>query len=705
MNNSLFAQFCFLCTPLLAGLPALAAAQERAEAAEDRLAPVSVSATRTETEISELARSVTVVEAEELEKQASLNRNLSAILANTVPGFGPSTEAVTNFGQTLRGRNFLVLIDGIPQSTPLRDASRDLNTISPSSIERIEVVRGGTAAYGFGAAGGLVNIITKKASPRPEAGYAKAGVHFSTEEVSGSGVYDAEYRLSGTRDTWDYVFATSVVQRNGAFDADGRRIPPDPLGTQGGFADTDEFSLLAKAGRTLDADRRLEFMVNRLENEQDSNYTFTMQRIDGRTRAQPISEAPGDVVPDVAPGTNNTVAQVRYRDADLAGSTLDLNTYYGDQKVVFPKFPGFSQGDIRSEKMGLRATVDSPAPALTRNARVVWGADYLRDDTVAESINAQNDTPDMVLDALAGFANVELPLGGIGLLRGGVRHEIMEVDTTTVEQNGNGNRVNGGTLEYDETLLNAGVVFYLSDSVDLFANFSQGFSIADIGRVIRDAGSFGGGETFNAEEFESDAEKTDNYELGLRVFGDRIEASLAAFYTQSENGVTFDDDLDIQKFDEEIHGLEAAIDYTATEQLKLGATATWSEGDRESESGAEVPLDGTRISPVKLTGYLEYAPWSGWNNRLQVGHVNDRDRFSTAPSPDTFTGFGLGEVDSYTLVDLISRWRAGPGNLTVTVRNLLNKDYVPAINQAFNIPTAFSSGPGRTAGISYDLKW
>lgn len=704
MNRRLI-RYCCLCAPLLAVVPAPATAQNGAEPAQERLAPVSVSATRTATKVSEVARSVTVVDSEQIEEQASLDRNLGTILANTVPGFGPSTEAVTNFGQTLRGRKFLVLIDGIPQSTPLRDASRDLNTISPASIERIEVVRGGTAAYGFGAAGGLVNIITKKPSPRPEASYAKADVRFSTEEVSGSGVYGAEYRLSGTRDAWDYVFATSMVQRNGAFDADGQRIPPDPLGTQGGFADTDEYSLLAKAGRTLDDDRRLEFMVNRLDNEQDSNYTFTMQRIDGRTRAQPISEAPGDAVPDVAPGTQNTVAQVHYSDADLAGSTLDLNTYYGDQKVVFPKFPGFPQGDIRSEKLGLRATVDTPAPVLMQDARVIWGADYLRDNTTAESMNAPNDTPDMVLDAVAGFANAELPLGRIGLLRGGLRHEIIDVDTTTVASNQFGNRVEGGTLEYDETLLNAGAVFYLNDAVDLFANFSQGFSIADIGRVIRDAGSTSGGETLDAEAFESEAEKTDNYELGLRVFGARVEASLVAFYTESENGATFDDDLRIQKFDEEIHGLEAAIDYAATERLELGATATWAEGDRKSADGEEVPLDGTRISPVRLTGYVEYAPRSGWNNRLQVGHVSDRDRFPDATNPDTSTGFGLGDVDSYTLVDLISRFRAGPGNLTVTVRNLLNKDYVPAINQAFNIPTAYSSGPGRTAGVSYEMRW
>ncbi|WP_042723354.1 type I restriction endonuclease, partial [Flavobacterium sp. B17] len=42
----------------------------------------------------------------------------------------------------LRGRQVLVLIDGIPQSTPLRNGARDIRSIDPSVIERIEVING-----------------------------------------------------------------------------------------------------------------------------------------------------------------------------------------------------------------------------------------------------------------------------------------------------------------------------------------------------------------------------------------------------------------------------------------------------------------------------------------------------------------------------------------------------------------------------------
>src|SRR5688500_11150596 len=122
---------------------------------------VTITATRGATPIAALPTSVTVLNRESLDEQAALSRNLHTILGKTLPGFGLSRESESNFGQNLRGRGMLVLLDGVPQNFELRQGALDeLSRIDPSRIERIEVVRGASAAYGSEAAGGIINIIT-----------------------------------------------------------------------------------------------------------------------------------------------------------------------------------------------------------------------------------------------------------------------------------------------------------------------------------------------------------------------------------------------------------------------------------------------------------------------------------------------------------------------------------------------------------------
>src|SRR5690606_6940684 len=135
-------------------------------------------------------------------------------------------------------------IDGVPQSTPLRDGRRSLNSIDADAIERVERVRGGSAAYGFGAAGGLVNIITRRPEPGEARVESEFAVHASTTEPSHSLQRHSCQHYSGWRSATDYLRNGTFVQRVSFFDADGDRIAADPFGVQGGLADTVHYSLL-----------------------------------------------------------------------------------------------------------------------------------------------------------------------------------------------------------------------------------------------------------------------------------------------------------------------------------------------------------------------------------------------------------------------------------------------------------------------------
>lgn len=81
-----------------------------------------------------------------------------------------SSRTITEYGQTLRGRSMLVMVDGVPLNTN-RDSSRNLANIDPALIERVEVIRGSSAIYGSGATGAsspsLHDLLAVKAVPKP----------------------------------------------------------------------------------------------------------------------------------------------------------------------------------------------------------------------------------------------------------------------------------------------------------------------------------------------------------------------------------------------------------------------------------------------------------------------------------------------------------------------------------------------------------
>ncbi|MEC8925181.1 MAG: TonB-dependent receptor plug domain-containing protein, partial [Pseudomonadota bacterium] len=116
---------------------------------------IEITATRTKIPQSAIPATVTVIDGEQLRQQMMVAESLSDVLGKLIPAFSPSRQKLTSSGETLRGRQPLYLIDGVPQSNPLRDGSRAAYTIDPFMIERVEVIHGASAIQGLGARGGI----------------------------------------------------------------------------------------------------------------------------------------------------------------------------------------------------------------------------------------------------------------------------------------------------------------------------------------------------------------------------------------------------------------------------------------------------------------------------------------------------------------------------------------------------------------------
>lgn len=174
------------------GISALSLIQPCSAQSEQELEKVVVTATRfPEEEGNTIQPRRVVISREEIERSGAqsvgdLLKVLGGVYAPvSLNGNRNTPFDIRGFGEN-SDRNTLVLVDGVRISEN-ELSSAYTGSISPSSIERIEILRGGAGAvlYGEGATGGTINIITRSPGADGIHGGAALGHgDFDTSEYS-----------------------------------------------------------------------------------------------------------------------------------------------------------------------------------------------------------------------------------------------------------------------------------------------------------------------------------------------------------------------------------------------------------------------------------------------------------------------------------------------------------------------------------------
>ena len=665
---------------------------------------IEIESSRLHTEKGNTPQVVTVISREQIEQQMSISTDSSQVLSNLLPAYSPNTQKLNNSSQTFRGRSVLYMVDGVPQSNPIREGSRSAHTIDLSMVERIEVVHGASAIHGLGATGGIINFITKSNRSDRLKQSINASITTPTDALDSDTLsYKLGYQAQGAKGNWDYLVGLTRETQGMYLDSHGDYV--GAASVRGDIQDSDSYDVFGKVGYWFSDDQNLEFEHNRYELEGNMNFRGVAGDRDNGIATRSIKARPEGKAPFNQVDTTN----LTYTDTDLAGMELKAQAYHQDFTGRYgasdsgsfqdPNTPDtiYDQTQNESEKIGAKISLTQDG-LLENRLTVITGLDILQDTTRQQLILTDRTyVPETTYENYAPFAQFELQATDRLILQAGARYEKakLDVDTYQTVAARGGVTVQGGKPEFDETVYNAGAVFKLTPSVSLFANYSQGFGMPDVGRVLR--GVSVPDQNVNTL-IDLSPIVTDNYEAGVRVAKQNVDFEISYYESHSDLGSRIEENnglYTVKREKKDIQGAEASLGLALTDQHRLEAGYSYIKGesDRDGDGTVDTKLTGAEIPPNRLR-----LAWNAhWNNELstvlQANHSFNRH----------FESDDL-DFDGYTLVDASMGYQLPVGRLNVSIGNVFNEDYFTYYSQAaYANDDFYFKGRGRTLTVGYGL--
>ncbi len=710
--------------PSLVALSVLSGLSSQVSIAKDaEMETLVITSSRMEKPLSAIPNTVTVIDQAQLQQQLAATRDLSTIIGNLAPSFSPSRQKMTNTGETLRGRQPLIMIDGVPQSNPLRNGGRAGQTIDPMMIERIEIIHGANAMHGLGAQGGIINYITKKPSGNNENRVSfdvSAPTSFAADSLS----FGASYAFSGAIGAVDMLGSASYHSNGVYYDANDDVIGVDT--TQGESMDSQSKDFFLKFGYNF-GESRLEFMVNHFNMDNNGDW----MPVKGSFANNIATSAVKQRQPWQAANNEVTTSSLSYKHHNLAGQQLELQLFNQNFQGVYgggcfasfydPAFDStagvttcdtgsngenyfYDQSRNKSNKWGLKASLIANNIADS-GVDLAYGVDLFRDTTEQDLVQTDRSwVPETRYDNIAPYAQLSFsPLTQL-TISGGLRYEYAKLivdDYQTLWASGD-KQIAGGKPDFNQSLFNIGLSYNFTPSLRLYTSYNQGFGMADIGRILRDGASFPDTGASIETSLTLEPVVTDNYELGLDYQHALLSAKIALYRSEAKLGARLamnaDGFYNVKREKSVIEGIEASVTGYLTDSDDLGVTLALQQGEYDSNEDGHIDtdLDGANIAPNRLNLFWEHRYSTDTSSRIQANYFMNRD-FESA------SGDQYAEFDGYVTVDASFNMPLYQGNLTLGIQNLLNRDYFGYYAQTVPNDNRYFKGMGRTFSVGFSL--
>lgn len=726
--------------------------------------------------ISEMPEVTQVISEKQISQQAVAGRTVIDVLGQLVPSLGTGSGTASNFGMTMHGRPVQYLINGVPL-TGSRDISRQINSINPKQLERIEVLSGATSIYGSGATGGLINLVTKSSYQQGLHGESRIGIstnnNFNKEALG----YSAGQTVTFGNDKLNARVDVDYESRGGRFDSDNKRIAPEVWQTD--LQDTDSLSVNTNLNYQATPTQNINLAATYYKDQQDTDYAPDYGKglgvlLKGDT---PSMQAIKGLQLDNQPFTKKSTVSLNYNNSDIKGSNLNVTGYYRQEdgryyptpapisiKPAYPLIDSLAVDNATKDKykkklansaysilqstadinvMGLRAAMQTPSTWQDKKLLWSYGADFEREtdkqhydgndlktfiDSNGLKIQPNNTRytagPNSTIDKVGAFVNLDADVTDKWHVSGGVRHQNItsKTDAFTTRNEAQlqdllaqfklpyqAGSVPAGETKHNKTLFNLGTSYNIAPQQKIFANFSQGFNLPDIQRLLRDVNV---GFKVNSDTVAPIA--VNNYELGWQGDFDKTKAKVVGFYNTSDKVVQFTKDFNViaADTDERIYGAEASINHRFNQEWSVGSSLAYTKGEYKDAAGAWRDLGAFRVTPLKATAYAQYTFPQGNSLRLQGTAIGGTDKayndMLVAAVDKNISKSREAKITGYATLDLLGQVKLGKGDLAFGVYNIGNTRYRSVFNQSAEAiagPLAGQEAQGRTYGLQYSLNW
>lgn len=686
---------------------------------------------------SELAQTTQIIESDALLQQVNAGKSLGEALGQLVPGVDLGGQSRSNFGQNLRGRTMLVMLDGVSLNSS-RGTARQLDSIDPFNIERIEVLSGASALYGGGATGGIVNIITKKGSA--------AGMQLGSEVGVTSGFQgsrDHQYRLAqsiaGGNDRVQARLGIAL-QNNGSF-YDGKGAPVRTDIAQTDTQNTKGVDVLGNMQIKISPQQTLGLTGQYYRNRFDgSSYLYGGPNLAGIMGGKPeLLEQRGGFVSDVMPKTERALFNADYHAAQVfGGQDLYVQGFWRQEKLDFAPFPSsvVTASRQNTDTWGLKAALSKTWGGINLRYGVDWdresfdgeGAVFDTAQSLASGgmVNRQIGTVGRYagyrVNTAAAFAQAEWKLDPQWTLNGGLRYQ--KTDLTVDDFVGytqqlsmllgrgtSADAIPGGKNSYNVSLFNLGARYKIDAARSTWLNYAEGFELPDPAKYYGQGSYVAKGahwqlvSALDPESSPLKGIKTRQLEWGFKQASGALRAQTALFYAWSDQTLQLNNsnnNVTINVADEKRrnYGWEGAIDYTVARGWDVGGNALWIRSEtRQNGNWAKQSI--MTASPSKLSAYVQWSP-NPVTLRLQATHMFALKDASVL------------KIDGFTTVDLMGGVKLPVGRLNFGIQNLLDKQYLTTWSQRAMAlygtgavsPQAFAFyGRGRTFALNYAVEY